>query len=147
MTEEEAKRLGKIASEYTLLQAPAKVIDGHAYFLPSDVKRAYIDGYKDENKNYEKQKEINKELVDDIAELKQQIKKLNGELEEVETNLQRERDLRRQDIQDGIKAVKELERAKEKIKSLLKLVDPIYKQCEEHYKMLEQAEQILKEEA
>ena len=38
-----------------------------------------------------------------------------------------------------------LEQAKEIIKSLLKLVDPIYKQCEEYYKMLEQAEQFLEE--
>ena len=36
--------------------------------------------------------------------------------------------------------------AKEIIKSLLKLVDPIYKQCEEHYKIVEQAEAFLKED-
>ena len=72
MTDEEAKKLGKTAEQYTLLQAPAEVIDGHAYFLPSDVKRAYIDGYKDENKNYEKQKEINKELVEENEQLKAQ---------------------------------------------------------------------------
>ena len=39
----------------------------------------------------------------------------------------------------------EIMELKEIIKSLLKLVDPIYKECEEHYKMFEQAEQCLKE--
>ena len=54
-----------------------------------------------------------------ISELEQENEKLKGELEEAKTNLQRERDLRRQDIQDGMKAVKELIQAREIIKEWL----------------------------
>lgn len=80
------------------------------------------------------------ETIGTIAYTKMLLKQISYQFEEIEKE-------NAEFKQKNEKLKGELEWVKEIIKNLLTLVDPIYEQCEEYCKILEQAEQFLKEEA
>ena len=50
------------AEKYVFSNPPSVVIDNHSYFLPSDLKQAYLAGAKENEKQLEQAKEIIKKF-------------------------------------------------------------------------------------
>ena len=140
------------SEKYVFSNPPSVVIDNHSYFLPSDLKRAYLAGAKElEQENAE----LKKRLVFARAEFQKQYKE-NEQLKEQNTNLQimlkAEREVRCNE--DYLKRVCELEekieQAKEIIKRQSKIIEDV---CDVSMlgsyakETIKQAEQFLKEEA
>ena len=89
------------------------------------------------------------DLEKQIEELKVEIEKLKYKEENYLQKIEHKEEVIKT-LQNRIEKMKCCEnckhkKAKEIIKSLLTLVDPIYEQCEEYCKILEQAEQFIKE--